>query len=271
MGDPSTTYRAAASALIAPGLQGEMLGLQNNYIMSTAPLPTRSSLCISIAVLACIWFCTLVGVNAGTLEQVYAFPTNSRPYAGLVLGADGAFYGTTVGGGGGGFGTAFRITPTGEMTTLISFTGTNGPCRGAYPYGGLIQGNDKALYGTTSSGGYSNVGTVFRVTTNGVFQSLASFSVWSCCAASFSGALPFPGLLLAADGAFYGVTDSGSPNMDGAYICNTGTKITCVYGCGNYPRVFRLTTNHSINTFAVFYGANNNNRSPVRGPLLSLA
>ena len=91
--------------------------------------------------------------TAAILETLYDFPTNSHPYARIVLGFDGAFYGTTVTGGTNSFGTVFRMTPVGETTILVSFTGTNGVRPGAYPYGDLVQATDGKLYGTTYSGG----------------------------------------------------------------------------------------------------------------------
>jgi uncharacterized repeat protein (TIGR03803 family) len=76
----------------------------------------------------------------------------------LVQGTDGNFYGTTVNGGatrpcppnndGPGCGTVFEITPTGVLTTLHSFNGSDGSGPN-----GLIQGSDGKFYGTTSLGG----------------------------------------------------------------------------------------------------------------------
>lgn len=76
----------------------------------------------------------------------------------LVQGRDGSFYGTTVNGGAGGYGTVFKITATGTLATVYSF---NGGTDGRYPSGGLIQGTDGNFYGTTYSGGSSSNGTVF--------------------------------------------------------------------------------------------------------------
>src|SRR4051812_40200283 len=44
-----------------------------------------------------------------------------RPLAGLVLGPDGNYYGTTSDGGAFGGGTVFKLTPAGELSALVSF------------------------------------------------------------------------------------------------------------------------------------------------------
>jgi uncharacterized repeat protein (TIGR03803 family) len=86
--------------------------------------------------------------------------TNGRsPYAGLTLGPDGNFYGTTSQAGSGGFGTVFKVTTNGALTTLTSFYGTNG----ANPWAALTLGLDGNFYGTTYGGGTGNGGTIFRM------------------------------------------------------------------------------------------------------------
>jgi uncharacterized repeat protein (TIGR03803 family) len=75
----------------------------------------------------------------------------------------GTLYGTTSAGGGssncsGGCGTVFSVTTKGKEKVLHSFSGTDG----AAPVGRLIQVGS-ALYGTTSAGGTSNLGTVFEL------------------------------------------------------------------------------------------------------------
>ena len=90
----------------------------------------------------------------------------SEPYAGLIEGSDGNFYGTTELGGlhnlgtGQNRGTVFRITPAGRETVLYSFAGGSD---GSEPYAGLIEGSDGNFYGTTSIGGANNAGTVFKL------------------------------------------------------------------------------------------------------------
>ena len=82
-------------------------------------------------------------------------------------GTNGDFYGTTTGGGtNGGWGTVFRISPSGTYTTLYSFGSS--PTDGEKPYAGLLQGNDGNFYGTTYEGGVhyncpDGCGTVFRI------------------------------------------------------------------------------------------------------------
>ena len=74
---------------------------------------------------------------------------------GVILASDGNFYGTTTFGGSANFGTIFKLTPTGTITTLVNFTGPNG----TYPIGALIQASDGNLYGTTTGGGGTPMAT----------------------------------------------------------------------------------------------------------------
>jgi uncharacterized repeat protein (TIGR03803 family) len=92
---------------------------------------------------------------AGTLTPLHSFDGSdgSFPEAGLVQATDGNFYGTTGSGGAstnctGGCGTVFELTPTGTLTTLHSFDGTDGSL-----IAGLIQGTDGTFYGLTTTGG----------------------------------------------------------------------------------------------------------------------
>ena len=102
----------------------------------------------------------------GTLTTLHNFDRvgvdGAYPYAGLVQGTDGNFYGTTTIGGGGpeGYGTVFKMTPEGTVTILHSFDKTDG----AYPYAGLLQATDGNFYGTTTgNSGLHLYGTVFRL------------------------------------------------------------------------------------------------------------
>ena len=94
----------------------------------------------------------------------------SNPYAGLILGHDGNFYGTTVGGGAYNAGTVFQVSfdSNGNATfnTVYSFCKISGCADGAAPYGGLVEdsNNPGHFYGTTDrGGGQDNMGTVFEL------------------------------------------------------------------------------------------------------------
>src|SRR5260370_10911561 len=76
----------------------------------------------------------------GTLTTLYSLCSKSGctdgeyTYATPVQGTDGNFYGTTYLGGAKELGTVFKITPSGTLTTLHTFAGTNGcpPCAGLH-------------------------------------------------------------------------------------------------------------------------------------------
>ena len=141
----------------------------------------------------------------GTLTILYAFTGGATdgayPYAGLIQGADGNFYGTTSQGGTANDGTVFKMTPGGTETILYAFTG--GTTDGANPKGALIQATDGNFYGTTSTAGNSGGGTVFKFTPGGTETTLHAFDYFP------DGAYPASALILATDGNFYGTSRSG--------------------------------------------------------------
>jgi uncharacterized repeat protein (TIGR03803 family) len=152
-----------------------------------------------------IGFGTVFGITtSGTLTTLHSFESSDgeHPYSGLIQGSDGILYGTTIGGGGGvESGTVFGITTTGTLTTLLSFSGSNG--EGANPYAGLVQGTDGNLYGTTIGGGADTCGggcgTAFEVTLSGKLTTLYSFDYTD-------GYDPYAALVQGTDGSLYGTT-----------------------------------------------------------------
>ena len=99
--------------------------------------------------------------KAQVLTNVYSFSNvdGYDPLAPLVQGVDGNFYGTTAFGGAMGFGTAFKVSPTGVLTTLHSFCSPAGCyADGSFPYGGLVQAANGNFYGTADEGGAYSAG-----------------------------------------------------------------------------------------------------------------
>ena len=188
----------------------------------------------------------------GTLTTLYSFCSQIAPHgactdgaapsAGLVQATDGNFYGTTVGGGAnGGYGTVFKITPSGTLTTLYSFCSQiapDGECAdGEYPYAALVQATDGDFYGTTWQAGantsssvvFQGGGTIFKITPGGTLTTLYSFCSQSSCT---DGAGPYAGLVQATNGAFYGTAEFGGASD----ACNT--YVNYPPGCGT---VFSLS------------------------------
>ncbi len=157
---------------------------------------------------------------AGTLTSLYSFCSQpncadgAEPFAGLVQGSDGDFYGTTTYGGSnscsGGCGTVFKITPAGALTMLHSFDNSDG----RYTQAGLVQGSDGNFYGTTYLGGPYDGGTVFKITLSGTLTTVHSFDYTD-------GAIPYAAPVQSSDGNFYGTTGGG-----GAYSAGTVFTMT---------------------------------------------
>ena len=184
---------------------------------------------------------------AGVLTTIYKFCSvgacsdGAFPFSPLVQASDGNFYGTTSSGGHDtcvlSCGTVFKITPDGTLTTLHSFSQSDG----AEPFAGLVQASDGNLYGTTWMGGSSSgcgrdgCGIIFKITMDGAFTNLYNFCTQSNCA---DGQNPYYGRLVqASDGLLYGATWQG------------GSDNTCSNGCGVIFRIElggRFTTVHSF-------------------------
>jgi uncharacterized repeat protein (TIGR03803 family) len=148
--------------------------------------------------------------HAGQLTNFASFDgfNGQTPLGGLMQGQDGNFYGTCQQTGGNG--SVFKITPGGVISNLFGFTGTT---NGSMPVAGLVQATNGVLYGTTQQGGTNgNNGTIFKITTNGVFTSLFSFN-------KTNGAIPYATMVLGPDGNLYGTTESGGTNA----FNNSGT------------------------------------------------
>jgi uncharacterized repeat protein (TIGR03803 family) len=140
----------------------------------------------------------------GILTTFAFFPSNAMdsplPIR-LIQSRNGNFYGTTYFGGSSNCGTIFSVAPGGTLTTLFSFTGTNG-----YGPSALIEGSAGNLYGTTDLGGPGELnghGTVFQMTPSGVLTTSAWFT-------STNGSRPQTlGFIQANNGNFYGTTQMG--------------------------------------------------------------
>jgi uncharacterized repeat protein (TIGR03803 family) len=171
-----------------------------------------------------------IALPAQTLTVLHSFDytDGANPFAGVVLATNGKFYGTTYGGGANGnVGTVFEMTPGGTLTSLHSFCTQSNCTDGQLPVGGLIQGADGNLYGTSGLGGANNRGEVFQMTQSGTLTTVYSFCAMAGCT---DGSQPYPGLIHATDGNFYGTTKFGGANGVGTIFKMTpGGGLTTLY------------------------------------------
>ena len=153
--------------------------------------------------------------SSGSMTAIYSFTgceDGATPVAGVTLGNDGFLYGVTEGGGLNGCGTVFQISTSGSIGWSVSLGGDS---NGIGPEAALVQGLDGAFYGTTQWGGDCNCGTLFKVTKEGAFTTLHSFT------GNPDGIAPLAGLVSGSDGSLYGMTSAG-----GAFGCGTVFKLT---------------------------------------------
>lgn len=201
--------------------------------------------------------------------------TNGLIPTSVVLGADGQVYGTTMSGGASNRGTIVQWKeptfgqPSLALVKIFDFGVSD-------PRGPVIKASDGNFYGTSSSFGESNLGAIFRITTNGTLATLFSFN-------GTNGAAPLS-LVEDTNGCFYGVTQNGgAANFGTIFKIDTAGNFTSLFSFsfydGSKPRsllisksgdifgttsegpygdgtVFRLSPNGRLTTLAVFKGSN---------------
>jgi uncharacterized repeat protein (TIGR03803 family) len=186
----------------------------------------------------------------GGKTTLYAFQGGNdgvQPLGGVIRDIMGNLYGTTAFGGDGGSlcgtvgcGTMFKIAPDGTESVLYAFKDGGD---GAVPYAGLITDASGNLYGTTSQGGTSNLGTVFKLAPDGTETVLYSFQGGN------DGRSPESSLIMDKAGNLYGTTFYG-----GGTKCRDG-------GCGT---VFKLAQDGRE---TVLFAFGNGGRFPAAGLL----
>ena len=176
---------------------------------------------------------------------------NPNEYGSLALDPSGDLYGTTNPLGVTGYGTIFKITPSGALSTLYSFCGSSCGDQG-YAFAGVVRGPDGSFYGVTDGGGNisssgifqcfgavdfpETCGLAYRITPEGAFSVIYNFCSLANCA---DGGSPLTQLILGTDENLYGITEAGGANGLGTVFKLTlGGKLTTLYSfsvspCGN--------------------------------------
>jgi len=190
-----------------------------------------------VRLLVLIFICVITDTtsSAQTFHTILSFdkPNGLDPVGPLVLVKDGNFYGTTLNGGTDDFGTVFKVTKKGTLTTLYSFLCSPISCAAGYSPQALTLGMDGNFYGVAELGGINGHGTVFKITHKGVLTTLYSFCAQQNCT---DGEMPNGPLVLGRDGNFYGTTYSGGSSG----------------GVGGAGTVFKVTPGGTVTTLYSF-------------------
>lgn len=217
--------------------------------------------------------------TAGTPAVLYAFDrdgSGNSPTSAPLQASDGNFYGTTVAGGSYNHGTIYRISAAGAMTTLYAFPAATSVTV-QLPGPSLIEGSDGNLYGTGGDDGAYAAGSIYRLTPDGAFTTLHSFS-------GPDGSQPQSALVQARDGNFYGTTSTGGTSGAGTLFRMTPAGVvttlhsftgvdgaspvaaliqgsdgalygtTAAGGINSAGTVFRITTNGDFTSLCAFAG-----------------
>ena len=222
-----------------------------------------------------------------TPAPVHSFRTDvagtiAGPFAALTAGNDGNLYGTTSGAGVNKKGSIFRMSLSGVVTTIYSFTGGND---GQNPVGPMVLAPDGSFYGTESLGQFeatfkvssSGVLTViggagssnlmlasngkFYVTTNGghggIYQvtTAGTATVLYTFTGGADGGNPVAGLVEAGDGNLYGTTQAGGTSNLGTVfkITPTGT-LTTIHSFAGDTDGQHPTSTMAVGTDGKIYG-----------------
>ncbi len=182
---------------------------------------------------------TIFKVDGSGKETVlYRFRGGSDgagPYSPLVRDEAGNLYGTTISAGADTFGTVFKLSVAGKLTTLHSFTAADG----CYAFAGLIRDAAGNLYGTTADCGEFGPGTVYKVEPSGKTTVLYNFT------GGTDGGYPYGPLVQDKAGNLYGSTGFGGQLIG---LC---AEINNTPGCGV---IFKIDTTGQYTVVHTFDG-----------------
>jgi uncharacterized repeat protein (TIGR03803 family) len=171
--------------------------------------------------------------TSGTLTTLVNFTgaNGTEPWGSLIQASDGNLYGLVwTNSTSPGYGTLFRCTTSGTLTTLVNFGVT---AIGNTPDGSLMKATDGNFYGTTVYGGSAGEGTIFKYNpVSNTTTTLINFT-------GTNGENPYCDLMQASDGNLYGITSAG-----GSSSCGT---------------IFKLTLSGTFTTLINFSGSNGKN------------
>jgi uncharacterized repeat protein (TIGR03803 family) len=148
-------------------------------------------------------------------------PQGAFPYASVIRDAADNLYGTANSGGTANAGVVYRLDAAGQVTVIHNFTGG---ADGGFPYAGVIRDSAGNLYGTTSNGGASNTGVVYKLDASGQETVLHNFT------GGTDGLSPYAGVTRDSAGNLYGTTTNGGTSNAGVvYKLDAASHETVLY------------------------------------------
>jgi uncharacterized repeat protein (TIGR03803 family) len=200
---------------------------------------------------------TVYTVSAsGTESVLYNFTggaDGAEPQGAITLDMAGNVYGTTLYGGNGPgcancitYGVVYKVNPAGQESVIYSF---QGGADGYMPSSGVIRDAAGNLYGTTTEGGASGYGLVYKIDPSGVKTTLYSFT------GTTDGAYPAGGLVRDAAGNFYGTAEQGGASGLGViYKLDTAGQFTVLHSFTGNPDGGFPTSGLIIDSAGNLYG-----------------
>jgi hypothetical protein len=158
-----------------------------------------------------------------------------------------------------GNGSIFRVeTATGALTTVLTFTGRDGPAPGRYPSSGVVSDGEGFIWGTTLSGGHRDLGTVFKIEeSTGKFTSIAQFE--GLGSAATTGENPHTTLVSDGRGRMWGSTDGGAE----ATIFRIST------GKGEFKHVAKFSSKDGVPRPSLWAGMTSDGKGTVWGTAMN--
>ncbi len=203
---------------------------------------------------------TPAGVET-VLYNFTGYADGSDPQAPPIEGLDGNYYGTTVNENGGAYGTVYKITPGGALTTIYTFNVTDGNA----PTAPLLLGNDGNFYGVASQGGTGGDGVIFKMTPGGVLTVLHNFT------GAPDGATPNYALIQAADGNFYGTTTGGGSFYGTIFKLTASGSYSILHTFGSNPDGAAPASSLMQATDGNLYGVANSGGTSGLGTIYSIS
>jgi uncharacterized repeat protein (TIGR03803 family) len=173
-----------------------------------------------------------------TEKVIWSFtgPDGEYPQNSVIFGGNANLLGTTKQGGANGFGTVFKLTPSGNTWTETNVYDFQDATDGEYPIAGLMIDNSGNVYGATSDGGSGGGGTVFELMPSGntyTFKLLYSFS----------------GQQGGNCGPWGTLTMDATGNLCGTTYCDGGLVLGSVFKLTNTQNGWTYTSLHDFGSF----------------------